>query len=393
MLATLVPVVETRDRNIQCVRGRVGSYYLCSPPPACTIISVTRQGDKVHTPTHTHTHTHMLDKRNFWIGSRGSGQPWQYYADARRIRIRSCEHTEPDWPQPGAYFALVFRGAFSPTGCDESSLRAIVRREAFERLMVTRSWGTHHHASLMYLANCNDTERLDIVRRMQAYLGSVVDHIRCTVDLELQGLESVVIPRFRSATCRGIEYSIWEMIDEGFDIPALLSTRSIPDFKAERAPGVSAIDHYYRIARRDQRRRRRLGGMCTELRAWLQNQRDHRSALRRSQRAGLLHSFVTNTKNTYGDIFDPLPKFVLFAVDNWLRYQAGLFKRPRESLFSDSDSDLGDEPDSNEALSRREVPDRFCLSQLVPHKEMHVTDNGWLYDSFSLTVADELALI
>ena len=107
----------------------------------------------------------------------------------------------------------------------------------------------------------------------------------------------------------------------------------------------------------------------------------------------MLYSFLTNTKNTFGGVFHPLPKFVLFAVDDRLRYQAGLFKRPRESLFSHSDSDLGDEPDSNEALSRREVPDRFCLSQLVPYKEMHVTDNGWLYDSFSLTVADELALI
>ena len=45
--------VETRDRNIQCVRGRVGSYYLCSPPPACAVISLTRQGDKEHTHTHS----------------------------------------------------------------------------------------------------------------------------------------------------------------------------------------------------------------------------------------------------------------------------------------------------------------------------------------------------
>ena len=59
--------VETRDRNIQCVKGRVGSYYLCSPPPACTVISVSRQGDNEL--------MHMLDKRDFWIGGRGSGQP------------------------------------------------------------------------------------------------------------------------------------------------------------------------------------------------------------------------------------------------------------------------------------------------------------------------------
>ncbi len=228
---------------------------------------------------------------------------------------------------------------------------------------------------------------------MRAYLGSVVDHIRCTVDLDLQGLESVVISRFRSVTCRGIEYSIWEMIDKGIDIPALLSTRSIPDFKGERAPGVSAIDYYYYVARRDQRRRRRLFGMCTELRAWLQNHRDHRSALRRGQHAGLLYSFLTKTKNTFGGVFHPLPKFVLFAVDDWLRYQAGLFKRPRDSLFSDSESDLEGESGGNEALIRREVLDRFRLSRLVPYREMHVTDNGWLYDSFSLAVADELALI
>ena len=105
--------VETRDRNIQCVRGRVGSYYLCSPPPACTIISVTRQGDKVHTHTHTHTHTHMLDKRNFWIGSRGSGQPRQYYADARRIRIYSCEHSTR-WASTRRVFRLGVPGRFQP---------------------------------------------------------------------------------------------------------------------------------------------------------------------------------------------------------------------------------------------------------------------------------------
>ena len=130
----------------------------------------------------------------------------------------------------------------------------------------------------MYLANCNSTERLDIFQRMRAYLGSVVDHLRCTIDLELQGLEGTIISRFRSVTCRGIEYSIWEMIEKGIDIPALLSSRSIPDFKAERAPGVSAIDYYNYVARRDQRRRRHLGGICIELRAWLRNHKDHRSA-------------------------------------------------------------------------------------------------------------------
>ncbi len=133
--------------------------------------------------------------------------------------------------------------------------------------------------------------------------------------------------------------------------------------------------------------------MCIELRAWLHNHRDHRSAFRCSQHAGLLYSFLANTKNTHGDVFHPLIKFMLFAVDDWLRYQAGLFKRPRESLFSDSESDLEDESDSKDALSRREAPDRFSLSYLVPYQEMHVTDNGWLYDSFSITVADELALI
>ena len=84
---------------------------------------------------------------------------------------------------------------------------------------------------------------------------------------------------------------------------------------------------------------------------------------------------------------------MLLAVDDWLRYQAGLFKRPRESFFSDSESDPEDETDSKEALSMREAPDRFSLSYLVPYKEMHVTDNGWLCDNCSITVADELALV
>ncbi len=183
------------------------------------------------------------------------------------------------------------------------------------------------------------------------------------------------------------------MIEKGIDIPALLSSRSIPDFKAERAPGVSAIDYYYYIARRNQRRRRHLGGMCIELRAWLNNHKGHRNALRRSHHAGLPYSFPTNTKSIHGDVFHPLIKLVLFAVDDWLRYQAGLFKRPRESLFSDSESDPEGESDRKGAVSKREAPDRFSLSYLVQCRKMHVTDNGWIYHQFSIPVADELASI